>query len=90
MAAKEDAWPSRRWVVWIEREAGCPGEESLDCDARLEASEGRADAEVEATTERVVGSRTAGVEVFARITSYNVCYTKLLRYEFETFCSPFG
>ena len=57
VTAEEDAGPSYRQPVGIERYGRCLGEESLDRDARLEAGKRRTDAEVEAAAEREVGSK---------------------------------
>jgi hypothetical protein len=53
-------------VVGVERKTGCLGEESLDCNAGFEASKGRADTEVEAATECIVGSIAGAVDVVVR------------------------
>src|SRR5262249_45729065 len=50
----------------VERNTGCLGDESLGCNAGLEARTGRADAEVEAATERIVGCSAGTVEVLER------------------------
>jgi hypothetical protein len=57
VTAEEDAGPSYRWAVRIERYVGGLGKESLDRNARLEAGKRRTDAEVKAATERKMGSR---------------------------------
>ena len=66
MTAEEDARPAHGRVVGIERDAGRPGEESLDRDAGLEAGEWRAYAEVKTATEGEVGSTSGAVDVLMR------------------------
>ena len=51
--------PAHGRVVGVERDAGCPSEESLDRNAGLETGKRRADAEVKTATEREVGGRPA-------------------------------
>src|SRR4030095_7466394 len=63
VTAEEDAGPTHRRVVGVERDAGCLGEEALDRNARLEAGKRRTDAEVKTATEREVGSGVGVVNV---------------------------
>jgi len=56
VTAEEDAGPTHRRVVGVERDGGCLREEPLDRNARLEAGKRRTDAEVETAAERKVAS----------------------------------
>src|SRR5262245_41661962 len=66
VTAEKDAGPSYGCVVRVEHESRRLREQLFDRDTSLEASERRADAEVEAAPERIVDTRAGGVEIVVR------------------------